>query len=301
MKTMEPLAANPKHDLFFLPPELRYQVYWYLLPDRIHISPPSDVQWEIECRNDRNRIINGLDGLIPDIWALILVSRQFRSEIRSIAYPHTNIEIHLASEHLNNSEEKLAYEAWIGGLKNCTGICIPHLSLDEFVDIHWNPAPPASEHSGEKVVREEREEVMQKQEEYRDKQRGWGPDCERLIQDIDGWWVHWQKPNYNDEDEMERDQLVRDTLRSINAKRDKSGSAMVGLQVEDIRDLVGSFCTFVWRRNDGDSIVDPKVDRISEQGKEVEEGYDKIPRVSEEEQLDEETLSFWTNIERSIT
>ncbi|KAL8879774.1 MAG: hypothetical protein Q9192_008163, partial [Flavoplaca navasiana] len=121
----EPETPTPKFLFFSLPPELRDKIYGYLVPNRIHTAPPLELQrpyWASPCYEE---------GDIRN-WGLIFVSRQFRLEIRQIAYSPTPIDI-----HLSDNESITAYKTWAKGLP--TGVLLRHIGIDEIADIDWMP------------------------------------------------------------------------------------------------------------------------------------------------------------------
>ncbi|KAL8774346.1 MAG: hypothetical protein Q9209_001097 [Squamulea sp. 1 TL-2023] len=83
------LPSTSNYSFFSLPPELRNQIYEYLIPIRIHISATYEVE-------DHRR---------TKPWALIRVFQQFRAGIHTIVYPRTPIDI-----HLSNYEMKMAFD-----------------------------------------------------------------------------------------------------------------------------------------------------------------------------------------------
>lgn len=121
----EPETPTPTFPFFSLPPELRDKIYGYLVPNRIHIAPPLELQrpyWASPCYEQ---------GDIRS-WGLIFVSRQFRLEMRQIAYSPTPINI-----HLSDNESITSYKTWVEGLPK--GVLLRHIGIDEIADIDWMP------------------------------------------------------------------------------------------------------------------------------------------------------------------
>ncbi|KAL8879893.1 MAG: hypothetical protein Q9198_002583 [Flavoplaca austrocitrina] len=76
-------AATFKFPFFSLPPELRQEIYTYLIPDRIHISLPRTPWHEISYVRP---------------WSPVALSKEFRHEMRKIAYSNTPITIYLCND-----------------------------------------------------------------------------------------------------------------------------------------------------------------------------------------------------------
>ncbi|KAI4264314.1 MAG: hypothetical protein L6R42_000571 [Xanthoria sp. 1 TBL-2021] len=125
-------VSTPKPTFFSLPAELRNQIYKHLIPNRIHISPPQDVQEQI-CTKP---------------WALVSVSRKFREEVRAVTYPPTPIDI-----YLSELVETVAYETWIEGLPEGLEESIRHIGIDQYVDSNWITDGPVPEQPHERSDR----------------------------------------------------------------------------------------------------------------------------------------------------
>lgn len=63
-------------------------------------------------------------------WCLSAVSHQFKSEIRSVVYSHTVIELHLTYSYQSKDKAKAVYEALIGGLDEELGASIRLFVID---------------------------------------------------------------------------------------------------------------------------------------------------------------------------
>ena len=108
-------AATFKFPFFSLPPELRQEIYTYLIPDRIHISLPRTLWHETSY-------------IRP--WSPVALSKEFRHEMRKIAYSDTPITIYLC-----NGTCISGFKTWCRGLPK--EISLRHISIDDYVDIDW--------------------------------------------------------------------------------------------------------------------------------------------------------------------
>ncbi|KAL8807183.1 MAG: hypothetical protein Q9182_000865 [Xanthomendoza sp. 2 TL-2023] len=120
---MPPTTSTTSTPLFFdlLVPELRQEIFSYLIPTSIHISPHFDTNHPP-----------------PDChpWAPASVSRAFRAEARAAVYPHTEIKIHfeIVDETRKGTE---AFDAWMGGLDDDVAKIVKHISVDEGLEVFW--------------------------------------------------------------------------------------------------------------------------------------------------------------------
>ncbi|KAL8882604.1 MAG: hypothetical protein Q9198_000427 [Flavoplaca austrocitrina] len=108
-------AATLRFPFFSLPPELRQEIYTYLIPDRIHISLPRSPWHETSY-------------IRP--WSPVVLSKEFRHEMRKIAYSNTPITIYLCNDTCING-----FKTWCRGLPR--EISLRHINIDNYVDIDW--------------------------------------------------------------------------------------------------------------------------------------------------------------------
>ncbi|KAL8888110.1 MAG: hypothetical protein Q9215_004399 [Flavoplaca cf. flavocitrina] len=118
-------AATFKFPFFSLPPELRQEIYTYLIPDRIHISLPRTPWHETSYVRP---------------WIPVALSKEFRHEMRKIAYSDTPITIYLCNDTCING-----FKTWCRGLPR--EISLRHISIDDYVDIDWISNGPVLERS----------------------------------------------------------------------------------------------------------------------------------------------------------
>ena len=107
-------------------------IYEYLVPIRVHISPPSAEMTHIKAFNPWN-LASIAERSPPKTWTIASVSRQFRAELRSIVYPRTQIDINLQSGHRD------AYQTWIKGLDKNVAASIHHLRIDDWIEVDRMP------------------------------------------------------------------------------------------------------------------------------------------------------------------
>ncbi|KAL8918350.1 MAG: hypothetical protein Q9172_005461 [Xanthocarpia lactea] len=130
---MNPSVPTSAFGFFSLPVELRREIYSYLIPTAVHVSP---------SRRD-------LEGSNTP-WALASVSRQFRDEIRQTVYGRATIKIHIDTALAMRIKPAQFYEAWIDGLGEGFVPLVKHLVIDRAggVELESKPgveAPKASE------------------------------------------------------------------------------------------------------------------------------------------------------------
>ncbi|KAL8774351.1 MAG: hypothetical protein Q9209_001102 [Squamulea sp. 1 TL-2023] len=242
-ETTDAGIQNPRCSFFSLPPEIRQQVYGYLLPTRIHISPNSDVQ----------------EYTKP--WALVSISRQFRTEMRAFAYRVTPIDVHLSEYGYPEHEMKEAFEVWFENMDMGLAASIRHFSIDEFVDINWKPYGPVAERpdGGEECFY--RETALKLRYGYPSYGRvdGWRmepPVYRELIHEIDDWEIRWLKFIPDVEDDQK--DALNDELSGFYL-RGQSGSKVAVLGKEWIRRFVDACCGRLWDRDTDDRVQDEKL------------------------------------------
>ncbi|KAL8653342.1 MAG: hypothetical protein Q9226_003887 [Calogaya cf. arnoldii] len=205
-------GSQPKLTFFSLPKEFRDMVYGFLKPPkRIHIRPPAHVQ-------------KAARRIRP--WALISVSRQFRTEVRTLLYPKTPIEVYFESY-----EGALAYNTWIDGLHDGLEASLRHLVINDFVEINWIPDDPVSE----RMKRWENGLFEEDSEES---------DTDNQVTDVMGnWEVQWLQ--YESDGMNWRITGMQDMLEKMLEKREdrrgQSGTAVSGWGEDGLRDLAASF------------------------------------------------------------
>lgn len=216
--------STPKPTFFSLPAELRVQIYEHLIPNRIHICPPQDVQEQSRTKP----------------WALVSVSRQFREEVRAVTYPPTPIDI-----YLSELVETMAYETWIEGLHEGLEESIRHVGIDQFVDINWFPDGPVPERPHERRERLYYEYVTDNGNNCRlDELVAW--ELENSEFDIGDWAIRWLQ--HVDGKENIREDMLQDALYEMEKRTTGSSTAMVGLGKNGVRDLVASYPASRWER-----------------------------------------------------
>ncbi|KAL8644381.1 MAG: hypothetical protein Q9226_007791 [Calogaya cf. arnoldii] len=226
-RTYSPQVSKPGSHFFSLPIELHNPIYGYLIPERIHIAP---------CEEDKC-------GFEP--WALVSISRQFRCEIRRIAYPPTPIDLHLP-----NHESVRAYKTWIQGLPEGLEALIRHLSINHYVDINWKADGPVSERAFEREDRQNREWERSERKEL-----GMSEEMLELYEpkpsladffDIEGEWViRWLKYNFmGDCNDMPP---LQHTLAEVETHRAASNNTVAGLGKDGVQRLVASYLTNRWK------------------------------------------------------
>ncbi|CAL8577409.1 hypothetical protein XPA_003238 [Xanthoria parietina] len=153
-----PQPSKAKFTFFSLPPEIRFQIYGYLAPNRIHILPNAKAR-KVPCKP-------WLDNEKVHRWPLASVSRQFRAEIRFIVCAVSVIEIHLRGkyEYKYESEAQAAYKAWTTNLHEELAARIKHLVLDDLVNIDWKPDGPVPDRPTEIARREMMQRLQEKGE-----------------------------------------------------------------------------------------------------------------------------------------
>ncbi|KAL9632980.1 MAG: hypothetical protein Q9204_003585 [Flavoplaca sp. TL-2023a] len=204
-------TRNGKTTFFSLPPEIRNIIYEYLVPIRVHISPPSAEMIHIKAFNPWS-LASIAERSPPKPWTLASVSRQFRAELRSIAYPRTQIDI--------QSDHRDAYKTWIKGLDENLAASIYHLRIDDWIEIDRMPENAIAEFE-------------------------WGYGFFRLLrtenrycrQTVGKWEIAWLR--YIEYDDFSRLEFMEQTVDNMK-DRLESSAAMAGLGEQNIRDLVKS-------------------------------------------------------------
>ncbi|KAL8878046.1 MAG: hypothetical protein Q9192_008536, partial [Flavoplaca navasiana] len=203
-------TGNGKITFFSIPPEIRNMIYEYLVPIRVHISPPSAEMTHIKAFNPWN-LASIAERSPPKPWTLASVSRQFRAELRSIVYPRTRIDIHLQSGH------RAAYRTWIKGLEENDAASVYHLRIDDWIEIDRMPENAIAESE-------------------------WGYGFFRLLrtddrycrQTIGKWEIAWLR--YIEYDTFSRSKFMEQTVDDMKDRLENS-AAMAGLGKQNIRDL----------------------------------------------------------------
>ncbi|KAI4257647.1 MAG: hypothetical protein L6R42_005522 [Xanthoria sp. 1 TBL-2021] len=191
-------VSTPKPTFFSIPIEVRFQIYRHLKPRRIHIAPPSDVQ---EYRRTKP-------------WALISVSRQFRTE------------------------------TWIDGLHEGLEVSLRHLVINEFIDISWIPDGPVAERDSERQERLEREDIIDKQNKARTIQEllewpGELPEFDIITLTRDDWEIRWLQFQHGEANYTVG--ALEYKLGMIEDRRARSSTAKSGWGKDGVRDLAASF------------------------------------------------------------
>ncbi|KAI4268805.1 MAG: hypothetical protein LQ337_007641 [Flavoplaca oasis] len=127
--TTETIEASTPTTFFSLPYELRCQVYEHFIPTRIHIFT-ADTATDVE--NLRLDYRSAKATIEP--WSLVRTSRQVRYELRTLVYPRTTIEIHLANLSLATEKTKEPYQFWIDGLDEGIGLSLKGISMNAIVE-----------------------------------------------------------------------------------------------------------------------------------------------------------------------
>ncbi|KAL8908799.1 MAG: hypothetical protein Q9171_005299 [Xanthocarpia ochracea] len=125
---MDPSVPTPAFGFFSLPFEMRREIYSYLIPTAVHVSPS-------------RRSLEGSDT--P--WALASVSRRFRDEIRQTMYGRSTIHIHIGTALAMRTKPPQFYEAWIDGLGEGFVPLVKHLVIDRAGGVGLDGAPKARE------------------------------------------------------------------------------------------------------------------------------------------------------------
>ncbi|KAL8979217.1 MAG: hypothetical protein Q9205_005395 [Flavoplaca limonia] len=206
-------TTNGKCTFFSIPREIRNIIYEYLVPIRVHISPPSAEMTHIKAFNPWN-LASIAQRSPPKIWTLASVSRQFRAELRSIVYPRTQIDVHLQSGH------KDAYRTWIKGLDENVAASIYHLRIDDWIEVDRMPENAIPEFD-------------------------WGYGFFRLLrtdnrycrQTIGKWEIAWLR--YIEYDDFSRLNFMEQMVEDMKDRLENS-AARAGLGKQNIRDLVKS-------------------------------------------------------------
>ncbi|KAI4267371.1 MAG: hypothetical protein L6R38_008284 [Xanthoria sp. 2 TBL-2021] len=230
-EVMESEQPTPKCAFFLLPRELRDDIYSYLIPNRIHIAPPYDLR---------------IQGDIKP-WALASVSRQFRLEIRNIAYPPTPVNFHLGDD-----ASITAYKTWIQGLPEGLEASLRHISIDEFVDINWEPDGPVPERPLETEDRCDRasykadwiksgkpREMVELYRLSRPQFAERRPQLAECFSYAGDWVLRWLQ--YTIEMDGNRMDPLERTLAWMEARRKRSDTPVAGLGKNGVRRLVRNY------------------------------------------------------------
>ncbi|KAL8644380.1 MAG: hypothetical protein Q9226_007790 [Calogaya cf. arnoldii] len=142
--TEPPEPTSAKHSLFSsFPPEIRCQIYGYLIPTRIFVA----IDFTDSYKSGPH-----IQNIHP--WVLERVSRQFSSEIRKIIFANTVFDFRLWHNNKGLLQARKNYETWIGTLREGDGASIKHLALDDLVEIDWKPDGPVPERPQDQAMRE---------------------------------------------------------------------------------------------------------------------------------------------------
>ncbi|KAL8979218.1 MAG: hypothetical protein Q9205_005396 [Flavoplaca limonia] len=310
MYPAQDLSARPS--LFSLPLELRFEIYRYLVPNRIHICPAR----KFRKVPFKPWLVN--EKIKP--WALASVSRQLRSEIRMIVYPQTVIEVRITDDLQDRLEflPHQAYNVWIRGLHEDVAASIKHLVIDNTVNIDWKPDGPVPERPIERAKRE-RLQRLHDMEEKGEELAQWETKLLKDEEDekdtdplfdgsavvvVGNWEATWleHKPRWlvhpicEDDNRVDR---VQDELRNLEMLREVFNPAVAGLGKAGIEDLVASF----WGSDPRDNLCDPyepegntdgAVGRPNEEEEEEEEEEkdEQYKDGEEEEETDEENQEY---------
>lgn len=284
-----PQPSKAKFTFFSLPPEICFQIYAYLAPNRIHILPNAKAR-KVPYKP-------WLDNEKVHRWPLGSVSRQFRAEIRFIVCAVSVIEIHLRGkyEYKYESEAQAAYKAWTTNLHEELAARIKHLVLDDLVNIDWKPDGPVPDRPTEIARREMMQRLREKDERGEElleiEEIALHFDEEAKTRDplfegpavivVGNWEATWVEhfprwgtnPETEDETRVER---IRDALRYIEMAREAVGETVVGLGKAGIRGLVAAYwgdeAWEIW--SEGSDSVDVCERDKSESEEEEEESED---------------------------
>ncbi|KAI4267373.1 MAG: hypothetical protein L6R38_008286 [Xanthoria sp. 2 TBL-2021] len=216
-------VSTPKPTFFSISIEVRFQIYRHLKPRRIHIAPPSNVQ---EYRRTKP-------------WALVSVSRQFRTEVRTLLYPPTPLEIYFRCY-----TSKLGYQTWIDGLHEGLEVSLRHLVINEFIDINWIPDGPVAERPSEWQERLVREDIIDKRNKARTIQEllewpGELPEFDIITHTRDDWEIRWLQFHHGEANYTMG--ALEYKLEMIEDRRARSSTAISGWGKDGVRDLAASF------------------------------------------------------------
>ncbi|KAL9028544.1 MAG: hypothetical protein Q9180_007151 [Flavoplaca navasiana] len=297
--------SSARPSLFSLPLELRFELYRYLVPNRIYICPAR----KIRKVPFKPWLVN--EKIKP--WALASVSRQLRSEIRMIVYPQTVIEVRL-TDNLQDRLEFLphqAYNAWIEGLHEEVAASIKHLVIDETVNIDWKPDGPVPERPIERAKRErfqrlhdmeERGEALAEREIHFLRDQEDEKDTDPLFEGpaivvVDNWEATWLErrprwlihPTLEDHNRVDR---IQDELSNIEMLREVFNPTVAGLGKAGIQDLVVAF----WGDDPREDSCDPYQLEENKDGAVVipneEEEDEQYEDGEEKEEMDEENQEY---------
>ncbi|KAL9632976.1 MAG: hypothetical protein Q9204_003581 [Flavoplaca sp. TL-2023a] len=236
---MQPAEASPptisasNHDrasyrlpFFSLPLELRFQIYRYLCPQRIHIADSREYlpgRWGY-CKtyptNAKTR---------P--WAPILVSREFRREVRSVVYPITPIVIHMRSK-----EMELAFNTWIEYLDDVVAPSVKHLCINGYIEFNYLPDGPITEQPFHWLEQQYQDFAF-----FEDEDEAVCEDTDKIGE----WKIKWLRYPYNNYQEGKstaREDALMDTIFDLRPFWENSGrGVLVGLGKDNIRSLVAAY------------------------------------------------------------
>ncbi|KAL8845928.1 MAG: hypothetical protein Q9221_008941 [Calogaya cf. arnoldii] len=197
-------VSIPKYSFFSLPLELRNEIYGYLIPTRIHIAAPEDLQSQSEW--------------IADTRALDGECKSARLRINIYLPDETSIK---------------AYETWIGSLPE---ISLRHSSIDEYVDIDWAPDGPVPLRPQEKADLYDRE--SKETWGYRSSNP---PDFGDTFNYLGDWEMRWLQ--YDRWWECSAMDDLKDLLSTANDRMARLSNAVAGLDADDVRRLVARYST----------------------------------------------------------
>ncbi|KAL9042898.1 MAG: hypothetical protein Q9180_000256 [Flavoplaca navasiana] len=248
-------TPTPKFPFFSLPPELRDMIYGYLVPNRIHIAPP------LELRRPYWASPSYEQGDIRT-WGPIFVSRQFRLEMRQIAYSPTPIDI-----HLSDRESIKAYQTWVKGLSEET--LLRHIAIDEIVDIDWMP---------DGCVQLRPREIQERCYRQRANSAALPFFFPGFSERAGDWAIRWPKWDL-DEDVMTMRSLPL-ALRKVDYRKAQSGATVTGLNKNEIRYLVDIYLVSRIFRLPQFADDNYEVSEYFQQQREEEDDQDILDQVS---------------------
>ncbi|KAL8881371.1 MAG: hypothetical protein Q9198_001414 [Flavoplaca austrocitrina] len=167
----------------------------------------------------------------PDLGLPILVSREFRREVRSVVYPITPIVI-----HMRDSEMEEAFRIWIEHLDASVASSIKHLCINGYIEFNYLPDGPIPE-----------QPLHWLEQQYQDFAFV-EDDDEVVCEDIDmsgEWEIKWLRYPYNrcyGDKSTAREDVLSDTIFDLRPFwANSGGGVLVGLGKDNIRSLVAAY------------------------------------------------------------
>ncbi|KAL8766187.1 MAG: hypothetical protein Q9209_006952 [Squamulea sp. 1 TL-2023] len=241
---MDVFSSTSTFGFFSFPPEIRLEIYTYLAPTRIRISPMRDF---LEASDKP--------------WALAFVSRQFRHELRHTTY--SSVILHVETDKAVQGASE-AYEAWISGFGENLGPLTRRLVIDRLVDIEW--MPDTEPVSGPKIWRkkylsqeldgwESEGEAINGKSITSDCGYSW-TQAEILTETIGDWEIRYRRWLWSGTKTTPNRHIgaIKEVLATIDKRigKRKLNTAVIGLCKEDIRKLVAAYRGI----GDGDATMD---------------------------------------------